>query len=182
MRAGLPVRRATRGGRDASSATGKRAAARAVVMHHVILRTAWVYGAYGRNFVKTILRLGAKQPALRVVAVQHGCFTAAADMIAGKSNKADQSGGTFHLAGSGSVSWYGFEEIVRLAEKFGAWAGAPRPRVEPITTHQYKTPARRPMNLRPDRRKIANSLSISLSPWRARLAAVVRELAAKKNR
>lgn len=170
-----------------SKEAGERAV-RAALTRHVILRTAWVYGAFGTNFVKTMLRLGAERAALRVVADQHGCPTAAVDiagallMIAQQIEQDRAEWGTFHLAGTASASWYEFaEEIIQLAANFGAWRDAPTPQVEPITTDQYETAARRPMNSSLDCRKIANSFGISLPSWRASLAAVVRELAAEKN-
>jgi len=158
----------------------KEASERAVraVTHHVILRTAWVYGTYGTNFVKTMLRLAAERPVLRVVADQYGCPTAAADIAAALITIARQiDWGTFHFAGAGSTSWHGMaEEIVRLAERFAAWPGASSPRVEPITTEQYKAPAERPMNSRLDCGKITASFGILPTAWRSSLAAVVREL------
>ena len=169
----------------------KEAGERAVrpVTHHVILRTAWVYGAYGTNFVKTMLRLAAERPVLHVVADQYGCPTAAADVAAALitiARQIDQGGadwGTFHFAGAGSTSWHGMaEEIVRLAERFGAWPGASRPRVEPITTEQYKAPAERPMNSRLDCGKITASFGILPTAWRSSLAAVVRELVEEAGR
>lgn len=171
-----------------SKEAGERAV-RAATMRHIILRTAWVYGAYGTNFVKTMLRLGADRPVLRVVADQHGCPTAAADIASAlitiargiELGKADW--GTFHFSGAGATSWHGFaEEIMRLAETFGAWPGASRPRVEPITSDQYQTAARRPMNSELDCRKIAAVLGISPRPWRNSLIAVVQELVGKTNR
>lgn len=171
-----------------SKEAGERAV-RAAVMHHVIVRTAWVYGAHGTNFVKTMLRLGAERPVLQVVADQHGCPTAAADIasalitIAGNIERGSAIWGTFHFAGAGSTSWHGLaEEVVRLADTFGAWPPASRPRVEPITTDQYKTPAQRPMNSQLDCRKIAALFGISSPPWRLSIAAVVRELSGRKSR
>lgn len=171
-----------------SKEAGERAV-RAAMVRHVILRTAWVYGAHGTNFVKTILRLGAKRPVLRVVADQLGCPTAAADIasvlitIARQIEEGRTEWGTFHFAGGGSISWYGFaEEIVQLAERFGAWSAASRPRVEPITTDQYATAARRPRNSQLDCRKIDAYLGISAPPWRSSLAAVVRELVGEERR
>src|ERR1700757_5472810 len=97
-------------------------AVRAAAPRHIILRTAWVYGAYGTNFVKAMLRLGAERPVLRVVADQHGCPTAAADIavalieIARKIARGGMEWGTFHFTAAGSTSWHGFaEEIVGLA-------------------------------------------------------------------
>jgi dTDP-4-dehydrorhamnose reductase len=168
-----------------SKEAGERAV-RAALPHHIILRTAWVYGAHGANFVKTILRLTAERPVLRVVSDQHGCPTAAADIAAALitiAQRIDQGGtdwGTFHLTGAGSVSWYEFAEaIVELAEGFGAWPHDSRPRVEPIASDHYPTPARRPMNSILDCRKI-EAFGILPLPWRPSLAAVIRELLGKE--
>jgi dTDP-4-dehydrorhamnose reductase len=168
-----------------SKEAGERAV-RAAVANHVILRTAWVYGAYGTNFVKTMLRLGAERPVLRVVADQQGCPTAAADIasalitISGKIERGEASWGTFNFAGAGSTSWHGFaEEIFDLATGLGSRAVGSKPLVEPITTDQYPTPARRPMNSVLDCRKIAEAFGISPPPWQTSLTAVVRELLAQ---
>jgi dTDP-4-dehydrorhamnose reductase len=165
-----------------SKEAGERAI-RAATTQHVILRTSWVYGAQGTNFVKTMLRLGRERPVLRVVADQHGCPTAAADIaaalisIACAIQRGSPNWGTFHFAGTGSTSWYGFaEEIIDLATRSDAWPAATRPKVEPITTDQYPTPARRPMNSVLDCGKIATAYGISAPPWRASLAPVVTEL------
>lgn len=165
-----------------SKEAGERAV-RAAAARHIIVRTAWVYGAYGTNFIKTMLRLGAERPVLRVVADQQGCPTAAADIasaliaIAAKIKRGEADWGTFHFAGAGSTSWHGFaEEIFNLASRFGSQSPESRPRVEPITTDQYPTPARRPMNSVLDCRKIGEAFGISPPPWRTSLQAVVREL------
>lgn len=170
-----------------SKEAGERAV-RAAAPRHIILRTAWVYGAYGANFVKTMLRLGAERPVLRVVADQRGCPTAAADIaaaliaIACRIERGATDWGTFHFTAAGSTSWHGFaEEIVDLALALGAWPGEAGPRVEPITTDQYPTAARRPMNSVLDCAKIA-ALGISPPPWQSSLPAVVRELVGAGNR
>jgi dTDP-4-dehydrorhamnose reductase len=170
-----------------SKEAGERAV-RAAAPRHVILRTAWVYGAYGANFVKTMLRLGAERPVLRVVADQRGCPTAAADIaaaliaIAGRIERGATDWGTFHFTAAGSTSWHGFAaEIVGLAQVLGAWPGASGPQVEPITTDQYPTAARRPMNSVLDCRKI-EALGIAPPPWRSSLPAVIRELVGAEER
>ena len=100
-----------------SKEAGERAV-RAALARHVIVRTAWVFGAYGANFVKTMLRLGAERPVLRVVADQRGCPTAAADIaaaliaVAEHIERGETKWGTSHFAGSGAVSWYGFAEAI----------------------------------------------------------------------
>jgi dTDP-4-dehydrorhamnose reductase len=165
-----------------SKEAGERAV-RAAMARHVILRTAWVYSAKGTNFVTTILRLGAERPVLRVVADQRGCPTAAADIatalvaIAAEIERGKAVWGTFHHAGSGITSWHGFaEEIIDLATRWGAWPAESKPRVEPITTNQYPTPARRPLNSVLDCRKIAEIFGISAPLWKTSLEPVVREL------
>jgi dTDP-4-dehydrorhamnose reductase len=170
-----------------SKEAGERAV-RAAAPRHIILRTAWVYGAHGTNFVRTMLRLGAERPVLRVVADQHGCPTAAIDiaaaliLIARQIERGGTEWGTFHFASAGSTSWHGFaEEIVGLAREFGAWPSGSSPLVEPITTDQYPTAAQRPMNSVLDCRKIA-ALGISSPLWRSSLPAVVRELVGAESR
>ena len=100
-----------------SKEAGERAV-RAALAHHVILRTAWVFGASGTNFVKTMLRLAAERPVLRVVADQRGSPTAAADIaaalitIAEHIERSDAEWGTYHFAGDTPTSWHGFAETI----------------------------------------------------------------------
>jgi dTDP-4-dehydrorhamnose reductase len=161
-----------------SKEAGERAV-RAALARHVILRTAWVFGAYGANFVKTMLRLALERPVLRVVADQRGCPTAAADIaaallvIAGHIERGEAKWGTYHFAGADAVSWHGFAEAIF---DLAAPQLAVRPQVEPITTDQYPTPARRPMNSVLDCRKIEEAFGIRPPPWRVGLANAVREV------
>lgn len=146
---------------------------------HVILRTAWVYSVHGHNFVKTMLRLGAERPLLRVVADQTGSPTSAADIAAAIRDIVRQieagkaRWGTYHFAGAGAVTWHGFAEAI--FELAAPWRGPP-PRVEAITTAEYPTPARRPKNSALDCAKIGAAYGIAPRPWRAALADVIREL------
>jgi len=161
-----------------SKEAGERAV-RAALESHLILRTAWVYGAHGANFVKTMLRLAAERPLLRVVADQRGCPTSAAEIatalivIARHLERGDARWGTYHFAGDGAVSWYGFAEaIFDLATP----RLVPRPRLVAIGTEQYPTPARRPMNSVLDCHKIKDVYGISPSPWREALSPVIEQL------
>ncbi len=163
-----------------SKEAGERAV-RAALARHVILRTAWVYGVHGNNFVKTILRLAAERPELRVVADQHGAPTAAADIaaalvaIAGRIGAGRGDWGTFHFTGAGATTWHGFAEaIVALA----APHTGKRPPVAAIATADYPTPARRPANSVLDCSRIAAAYGIVARPWRTALAEVVAELLA----
>jgi dTDP-4-dehydrorhamnose reductase len=162
----------------ASKEAGERAV-REALDAHVILRTQWVYGVHGANFVKTMLRLGREREVLRVVADQRGSPTAAADIAAALVALAERiaagSGnwGTYHYAGSGVTSWHGFAEAIfdLAAPRLGR-----RPRVERVATADYPTPARRPLNGVLDCGKIAHDFRIRPPPWRESLAAMLDEL------
>lgn len=151
-------------------------AVRDILPQHIILRTAWVYGAHGKNFVKTMLRLAETQSTLRVVKDQHGCPTFAGDLadaildivqhiISGTVPK--NGYGTFHCTGSGRTTWSGF------AEKIFAFATTgvdKRPVVEGIATTEYPTPAQRPANSILDCGKLTHTYGITLRPWQDALA------------
>jgi dTDP-4-dehydrorhamnose reductase len=161
-----------------SKEAGERAV-RAALARHVIFRTAWVFGAYGANFVKTMLRLAAERPVLKVVADQRGCPTAAADIaaalivIAKHIERGETKWGTYHFAGARAISWHGFAEAIFDVAASQLTA---RPQLEAITTDQYPTPARRPMNSVLDCRKIEAVFGIHPSPWWERLASVIGEV------
>jgi dTDP-4-dehydrorhamnose reductase len=145
---------------------------------HVILRTSWVFAAHGSNFVRTMLRLGAERPELRIVSDQCGAPTAARDIaqaIAGVANAIAQrrgSWGTYHFASDEPVTWYDFARAI-FALRHGA-----NPRLVPITTDEYKTPARRPMYSVLDCGRIAKDFGIARPSWRAALAHVLNEISA----
>ena len=161
-----------------SKEAGDRAV-RETLAEHVILRTAWVYSALGRNFVRTMLRLAGERPVLRVVADQIGSPTSAAEAarsiaaIVQRLVVGDRHWGTYHFAGSGTVSWHGFADAI--FELAASWRGPP-PKVEAITTAEYPTPARRPSNSVLDCTRIGEAFGISPRPWRDALAEVIREL------
>ena len=157
-------------------------AAQAANPRTLVLRTAWVVSPVGRNFVKTMLALGAERPELRVVADQIGNPTAApdlADAIAAILARLRATGwradyaGVFHATAPDSTSWHGFAEaIFAAARPFGG----PAPRLRPIATAEYPTPARRPANSRLDTAKLEAVFGVRLPPWRAGLARVIRAL------
>jgi dTDP-4-dehydrorhamnose reductase len=161
-----------------SKEAGERAV-RAALTQHVILRTAWVFGTHGANFVKTMLRLAAERPVLRVVADQRGCPTPAADIaaaltvIAGHIQRGGVDWGTYHFAGDTPVTWHSFAEAVF---DLTAPQVVTRPQVEPIVTGEFPTPAERPPNSVLDCRKIKEAFGISPPSWREGLARVIREL------
>ncbi len=154
---------------------------RAVTPKHVIMRTAWVYSAYGANFVKTMLRVGRDRPELRVVDDQIGNPTSAHDLAAAALGVADvlQKGagsfGTFHAAGYGEVSWCGFAKAIF---DVAAHDGVTVPRIVPITTADYPTPAKRPANSRLDCGKLHREFGIRLPAWQDSTKDCVRRLLA----
>lgn len=113
---------------------------------HLILRTAWVYAAHGKNFLMTMLRLAGERDELRVVGDQFGSPTSAgliADTTARLLGADVVPTGLHHLTASGQTSWHGFAEaIVQRAAATGRLARAPR--VIAIASSDYPTPARRP--------------------------------------
>jgi dTDP-4-dehydrorhamnose reductase len=161
-----------------SKEAGERAV-RAALAEHVILRTAWVFGAHGTNFVKTMLRLAAERPVLRVVADQRGCPTPAADIaaavtvIAGHIERGEAEWGPYHFAGDTPVTWHGFAEAIF---DLAAPQIVARPQVEAIVTDQYPTLAERPLNSVLYCRKIKEAFGISPPSWREGLARVIREI------
>jgi dTDP-4-dehydrorhamnose reductase len=164
-----------------SKLAGESAVA-AANLDHVILRTAWVYSPFGRNFVKTMLHLAASRDEVSVVADQQGCPTYALDIADGvlaiSRNLVNAPGdanlrGVFHMAGEGSTTWAAFAEHVM---QVSAQRGGPHARVRAITTAEYPTPARRPANSRLDCRKLAQVHGVALPEWRASASLCVERL------
>jgi dTDP-4-dehydrorhamnose reductase len=154
---------------------------------HVIVRTSWVHGRRGANFVRTILRLAAERDTLRVVADQVGAPTGAALIADVTALALDRWGdpravapGLLHLAPRGETTWFDFARFV-LAEAIarGARLRVGPDDVVPITTAEYPTPARRPANSRLDTARLSGVLGLALPEWqdavRDTVAAVVAE-------
>jgi dTDP-4-dehydrorhamnose reductase len=146
---------------------------------HVILRTAWLYGVHGHNFVKTMLRLGSEKEVLRVVDDQYGCPTFAGDIaeailaISSKiGERCDIPWGTYHYCGKGVTSWHGFtEKIFDLAKPHNSLIVK---KVEPITSEEYSTySAKRPANSVLDCSLLTKTFGISPLPWHESLAHMI---------
>lgn len=156
---------------------------------HLILRTAWVYAARGKNFLLTMLRLGAERDALRVVDDQFGAPTPAS-LIAEFTtqvvaqwcgDEAPDRDGTWHLVASGQTSWCGFARgIFERAQRAGLIERAPV--VNAITTADYPTPAMRPAYSVLDTMKLHTAFGVALPDWQAALDDVIGELAARLRR
>lgn len=153
-------------------------AIRASGAHHAILRTAWVYAAHGKNFLRTMLRLAGERDELRVVADQVGAPTPAAwiaDATADVLRGGASASGTWHLVADGETNWHGFAEaIMREAHALGVLARMPR--VLPIGTADYPTPARRPAYSVLDTTKLRRDFGIAPPDWREGLRATLREM------
>ena len=168
-------------GEEAIAATGAK---------HIILRTSWVYAAQGRNFLHTMLRLGCERGELKIVSDQIGAPTSAEALtqatlavlrrlegngLAGgglDSVEIDRLSGVYHLACAGETSWYGFAEAI-----FVAFADRQKaPRLIPILTEAYPTPAVRPRNSRLDCGKFTQTFGYAMPNWQAALEIVVSEL------
>ncbi|WP_313457054.1 dTDP-4-dehydrorhamnose reductase [Stenotrophomonas sp.] len=161
----------------ASKLAGEEAV-RAAGGRHLIFRTAWVYAAHSANFLRTMLRLGAERDVLRVVADQVGTPTPAvliADVTAKVLQNAGGLSGTWHLTATGETSWYGFAEaIFAAAVAKGVLERAPK--VEPITTDEYPTPAKRPAYSHLDVSKLEADFDISLPGWQQGLDRVIDQI------
>ena len=166
-----------------SYATSKEAGERAVRSaqdRHLILRTAWVYGPFGTNFVKTMLRLGAEREELRVVDDQTGCPTSTGDLarviltLVDSIERPGFSGwGTYHYAGADTVTWYGFATtIFAEAARFGRKV----PNVSRITTAEFPKAAPRPTYSVLDTAKLERTFGIKPRPLRASLIATLERL------
>ncbi|MCJ8142801.1 dTDP-4-dehydrorhamnose reductase [Ancylobacter sp. A5.8] len=146
---------------------------------HVILRTSWVYGVHGHNFLKTMLRLAGERDRLTVVADQHGCPTATPDiasalLAAGEALVAGREvAGTYHFAGTGVTSWHGFAGAI--IDEAAPLTGR-RPEVAAITTADYPTPARRPANSELSSDRFAEVFGLRAMHWRERVREVVHAL------
>ncbi len=150
---------------------------------HLVFRTSWVYGATGKNFLATMLRLGRERDELSVVADQIGAPTWSGTIAALTSHVlarycADRGGrrdwwrehaGVYHLTNSGQASWHGF------AEAIFARAGLDRVVVHPITSDQYPTPAARPRNSRLSNDKLFRVFGLRAPSWEDSLARCLQE-------
>jgi dTDP-4-dehydrorhamnose reductase len=166
-----------------ASKEGGEQAVRTANPRHIILRTAWVVSPDGANFVKTMLRLGADRPELRVVGDQHGCPTSAEDIartilaILGRIRGDETSWGTYHFVNAGEATWHALACAVFAR---AATHGRPEPRVTAITTADYPTPARRPANSRLATRRIEENFGIVPRPWREAIDEIVDRLIEKE--
>lgn len=129
----------------------------------IIIRTAWVYSSFKNNFVKTMLRLMGEKDSINVVSDQAGCPTYAADLadiimqiIA--SGKSKTNAGIYHYSNAGITNWYEFAVAIKKLSGSNCI-------VNPITTAQYPTPAKRPAYSVLDTTKIRNTFGLNIPAW-----------------
>lgn len=150
---------------------GEKAVAQACEQS-VIIRTAWLYSTYGKNFVKTMLKLGRERSELGVVADQVGTPTYARD-LAQTILQILQKGivpGVYHFTNEGVASWYDFTKAIhRLAHVTGCV-------VKPLHTEEYPTPATRPHYSILDKTKIKQTYGIEIPHWEDSLAECIQKL------
>jgi dTDP-4-dehydrorhamnose reductase len=159
-----------------SKLAGEQAVERAC-SRHIILRTAWVFGEHGNNFVKTMLRLAKTRDTLGVVADQFGGPTYAGDIakaivaISEQVIDGNLAYGIYHYSGFPHVSWHTFaEKIFEIALEQDVIVQPIK--VNPITTLDYPTPAKRPVNSRLNCDKVHNAFGIQQSDWQAALVRI----------
>ena len=142
--------------------------------NYMIVRTAWLYSSVGKNFVKTMLMLGDTKDEINVVADQKGCPTWAHDLAVAllallKKNGKDEVHETFHFTNEGQITWYDFATaIMEIGEK--------KCKVNPITTDQYPTKAKRPAYSVLDLSKIKEYAGIVIPDWRESLVKCIEEI------
>ncbi len=153
---------------------------------HLVLRTSWVVGTHGGNFLKTMLRLAADRDSLRVVADQVGVPTSTqllaettlALLRAMQGADADDARwGVYHLAPTGETTWHAYaQHLVAGALARGAKLKAGVHDVHPISTAEYPLPAPRPLNSRLNTEKIQRTFGLSLPSWQSGVDAILDEL------
>lgn len=162
-------------------------AIRVVGLPHLILRTSWVYGVYGKNFLKTIIRLATERESLSIVADQIGAPTSSesiADALVKlvnvwNPNQSDLTG-IYHLTNSNTTSWHGFSsEIILQYTKLAVnnnWPALKLQEIAAITTADYPTPAVRPANSVLNNAKLFEQFGVKLPTWQDGLRQVMQQI------
>lgn len=156
---------------------------RSILKEHIILRTSWLYGIYGQNFVKTMLNLATSKQKIRVVSDQYGSPTNAADLAQAiltiserLHSDSDIDWGTYHYCGRGVISWHTFaQKIMDLARLHG---GIRTAQVEPVATADYPTRVVRPAYSALDCGRISKHFGLDPQPWQKSLEITIRKLLA----
>lgn len=181
----VPTARTTRPTRAAPTAA---ASSPASGCRHLILRTQWVFGSHGGNFLRTILRLAREREQLRIVADQFGAPTAArliadvtAQILGRQAVGLPLVDGVYHLAAAGRTTWHAYaSQVVDLARRAPALADGLKVReIVPIATADYPLPAKRPANSVFDCGKLERAFGLRMPNWQHGVELCVAELAAR---
>ena len=163
----------------------KLAGEQAVLGSHdraVVARVSWLFSAYGQNFLQAMLRLGATQPVLRVVDDQRARPTASGDVAAfllsqaarlARAPRGADEWGLLHLVNSGTASRYEMAHAIFAL----AWPHREPPKIEPVPTSAFPTPAKRALNGVLDTTRLQRVFGLQLRPWEEALEDVIAELA-----
>ncbi|NHO32109.1 dTDP-4-dehydrorhamnose reductase [Acetobacter fallax] len=152
----------------------------------IILRTSWVYSAHGKNFVRTMINAGAKNPVLKVVGDQRGNPTSSDDLaeailailaLIGRDGWKDEYAGIYHACGTGEATWH---EFAVSALKRAAYHGQAMPEVTAIRTEDWPTPAKRPADSRMDNNKLAHVFNVQMPDWHDSVSRTIDTLFAAK--
>lgn len=140
----------------------------------IIIRTSWLYSSFGNNFVKTMLRLMKERENINVVNDQYGCPTYAADLATTllqiiASGKAENNAGIYHYANTGITTWHQFALTIKELSKNNC-------SVNPVSTDQYPTVAKRPKYSVLDTKKIRDTFSINIPEWKVSLQACLKAM------
>ena len=156
---------------------------------HIILRTSWVFGSHGGNFLKTMLKLAQERDQLSIVSDQIGSPTSAvllaevtAEIVKQLfASEAKDKYGTYHLVAEGYTSWYGYAQlVVARANAMGIETKVSADAIEAIKTSDYPLPAPRPANSRLDTTKVSQVFSVSLPSWQDEVEKVILGLIKQK--
>jgi dTDP-4-dehydrorhamnose reductase len=153
---------------------------------YLIFRTSWVFGPHGQNFLLTMLRLGRERDSLNIVDDQIGAPTTSIELanatrsiadgvLAGRFGATSDWAGLYHMTCSGSVSWCGFARAIFTRAQ--ALLDGKMPVVNPISTSEYPTPAKRPQNSCLSNEKLGARFAVRLAPWETALDEALRRLA-----
>ena len=146
---------------------------------YIIIRTAWVFGEYGNNFLKTMLRLGAERDELSIVGDQIGCPTYAQDIarsiveIVPQLNSRE-SNGIYHYCGDQPCSWFDFAK--EIFDQLKMYDQISTPTIKAVTTEEYPTLAKRPKFSVLDNKKIQENFDIFSSDWKVGVESSLKRL------
>ena len=152
---------------------------------HIILRTSWVFGSHGNNFLKTILRLISDKESLNIVSDQKGS-PASTSMLADVTfkiidsifkNKNFNDYGTYHVTNEGETNWYQYASLIASeATQLGLKIKCETYHIHSILTSEYPTAARRPLNSRLNTDKLKKTFMLELPHWESEVKKVLREI------